>query len=67
MRTVVIYSNCISLLNTSPLLRSPLYLLLTRVVYFSPRVGGAERDGFASIPTIHQWLTELMKLKLTAA
>ncbi|KAG7221365.1 hypothetical protein INR49_017241 [Caranx melampygus] len=34
---------------------------LAGMVYFSPKVGGAEREGFASIPTIHQWLTELMK------
>lgn len=45
----------------------PPFFLLTGVVYFSPKVGGAERRGFANIPTIHQWLTELMKLKLTAA
>ena len=60
---VVIYLNCIFLFNRV----FPPSFLLSGVVYFSPKVGGAEREGFASIPTIHQWLTELMKLKLTAA
>ncbi|KAJ4942055.1 hypothetical protein JOQ06_011925, partial [Pogonophryne albipinna] len=40
---------------------------LSGVVYFHPKVGGAERKGFASIPTIHQWLTEQMKLNESLA
>ncbi|CAB1454922.1 unnamed protein product [Pleuronectes platessa] len=33
---------------------------LSGVVYFSPEAGGAAREGSASLPTIHQRLTELM-------
>lgn len=59
---VVIYLNCIFLFNSIFF-----FFLLLGVVYFRPKVGGAKRKDFASILTIHQWLTELMKLKLTAA